>query len=59
MRAGKLKVYRDRKGEWRWSLASPYNGKCIADGAEGYKTAQACRKGFAAVARYSGTAVES
>lgn len=32
----KFKVYKDKKGEWRWSLIAR-NGKKVADSAEGYK----------------------
>lgn len=33
----KIRVYKDRKGEWRWRLTSR-NGKIIADSGEGYVT---------------------
>ena len=36
MRAGKIEVYVDSKGEWRWRLISA-NGRIVADSAEGYK----------------------
>jgi len=32
----RFKVYKDRKGEWRWTLYAA-NGRKIADSAEGYK----------------------
>jgi len=33
----RLRVYRDRRGEWRWSAVAR-NGRIVADGAEGYST---------------------
>jgi uncharacterized protein YegP (UPF0339 family) len=32
----KFVVYKDSKGEWRWTLRAR-NGRKVADGAEGYK----------------------
>lgn len=39
----KFIIYKDRKGEYRWTLESR-NGKKIADSAEGYKTKAHARK---------------
>ena len=33
----KFTLYKDKAGEWRWSLASRRNGRIVADGGEGYK----------------------
>ncbi len=33
----KMRIYRDRSGEWRWSLRAE-NGRRVADSGEGYKT---------------------
>jgi uncharacterized protein len=35
------KVYKDKKGEWRWNLKAE-NGKIIADSAEGYINKSDC-----------------
>ncbi len=35
MKFPKFRIYKDRKGDWRWSLVAA-NGKIIADSAEGY-----------------------
>lgn len=32
---GRFRVYRDRKGEWRWRLIAR-NGRIVADSGEGY-----------------------
>ena len=44
-------VFRDRKGEWRFSLKAP-NHEIIAQ-SEGYSSKQACLKGLDAVRRYA------
>lgn len=36
----KFKLYKDKKGEWRWSLYAS-NGRKVADSAEGYKNKSA------------------
>lgn len=35
-KVSKVKVYRDKLGEWRWS-AIARNGEYVADSAEGYE----------------------
>jgi uncharacterized protein YegP (UPF0339 family) len=37
----RLKVYRDRRGEWRWTLFAR-NGKKLANSGEGYKRRAYC-----------------
>lgn len=37
MKTYKFKIYKDQKGEWRWTLFAS-NGRKVADSAEGYKT---------------------
>jgi uncharacterized protein YegP (UPF0339 family) len=37
----KIKVYKDVKNEWRWSLVSS-NGRTVADSSEGYKRHASC-----------------
>lgn len=37
----RLHVYKDRKGEWRWTLYAR-NGKKLANSGEGYKRARNC-----------------
>lgn len=31
-----IRVYRDIKGEWRWTRRNGWNGEVVADSAEGY-----------------------
>lgn len=42
------KVYRDKKGEWRWNLKAE-NGKIIADSAESYINRSDCLNAIALV----------
>ncbi len=39
-----FEVYKDKAGEWRWRLVSPFGDeqKIIADSAEGYINQQDC-----------------
>lgn len=39
----KFEIYKDKKGEWRWTLKAR-NGKKIADSAEGYKQRGKCMR---------------
>ena len=39
----RLHIYKDRKGEWRWTLFAK-NGKKLACSGEGYTRASHCRK---------------
>ena len=39
----KFTIYKDKKGEYRWTLRAR-NSKKIADCAEGYKTLAHCKK---------------
>lgn len=41
-----LDFYKGRDGQWYWRWRAQ-NGKITADGAEGYKSAQGARHGFA------------
>jgi uncharacterized protein YegP (UPF0339 family) len=41
MRKGKLEIYEDAKGEWRWRLKSA-NGRIIATSGEGYTRKSDC-----------------
>lgn len=43
-----FRVYRDRRGEWRWQLRTR-NGRTIADSAEGYDRKEGCKRAIAAV----------
>lgn len=43
--APKVKFYRDRGEEWRWSLVAA-NGRIVADSSEGYATKWGCRRAF-------------
>lgn len=38
----KLRIYKDAKCEWRWSVADSANGKILADSGEGYKNRKDC-----------------
>ena len=38
----KIRIYKDKKREWRWSLADRANGKIMADSSEGYKNRKDC-----------------
>lgn len=40
--------YKDRAGEWRWTLYAS-NGKKIADSGEGYINERSCDRGIALV----------
>lgn len=33
----KFWIYKDEKGEWRWTLLAR-NGRCVGDSGEGYRT---------------------
>jgi uncharacterized protein len=37
----KFIVWRDKDGEWRWTLRAR-NGRIVADGSEGYKSKRHC-----------------
>lgn len=39
--AGKLEIYKDGKGEYRWRLKAS-NGESIASGGEGFKEKRSC-----------------
>ena len=47
-RKGKVEFYKDKKGEYRWRLLAS-NGRQIANGGEGYTSADGCKKGFESV----------
>lgn len=51
----KFIVYKDGKGEWRWSLKAA-NSKIIADCGEGYKEKRKCLGAIDKVKRGSATA---
>lgn len=53
----KFKLYKDRKGEWRWRLVSS-NEKVIADSGEGYVNKQGCLQGIALVKQSYNATVE-
>lgn len=38
-----MRIYRDRKGEWRWRIVAR-NGRIVADSGEGYSSASAVRR---------------
>jgi uncharacterized protein YegP (UPF0339 family) len=38
-----LHIYKDRKGEWRWTLYAS-NGRKLADSGEGYKREMTCAR---------------
>jgi len=44
----RFKLYKDRKGEWRWNLRHN-NGNIIADSAEGYSSKQKAKQGLESV----------
>lgn len=41
----KYKVYKDKKGEWRWRLVAA-NGNTLADSGEGYRNKADCLHGI-------------
>jgi uncharacterized protein YegP (UPF0339 family) len=51
-RRAHFEIYPDAAGEYRWRLRSS-NGRIIADGAEGYSSRAACRRGLALVRRFA------
>lgn len=42
----RLRVYKDSKKEWRFSIADPFNGKILAVSSEGYKRKKDCMAAF-------------
>ncbi len=48
MAKGKLEIYKDKKGEFRWRLFAS-NGQQIANGGEGYKSLSSCKNGIESV----------
>jgi uncharacterized protein YegP (UPF0339 family) len=44
----KLKIYKDSKDEWRWSVSAE-NGNKLADSGEGYKNRKDCEAALEAV----------
>lgn len=46
--SAEFRVYKDKAGEWRWSLVAP-NGRMIADSGEGYTSKQGCLNGIDSV----------
>lgn len=48
MAKGKFEVYKDKKGEYRWSLKA-VNGQIIATGGEGYTSLAGCKNGIESV----------
>lgn len=43
MKSYKIKIYKDKRGEWRFSIVAS-NGRIVADSGEGYRTKYFCRK---------------
>ncbi len=43
MRKGKLEIYEDASGDWRWRLKSS-NGRIIATSGEGYTRQRDCEE---------------
>lgn len=43
MRKGKMEVYEDASGEWRWRLKSS-NGRVVATSGEGYTRQRDCEE---------------
>lgn len=48
-------IYKDARGEWRWTLYAK-NARKIADGAEGYKNKADCIHGLRLVAAVASNA---
>jgi uncharacterized protein YegP (UPF0339 family) len=48
-RLGKLELYKDKHGDWRWRTIAA-NGKVTADSGEGYKRRAGAIKGAVATA---------
>ena len=40
---GKVEIYKDRKGEWRWRIIAS-NGRKLANSGEGYKRKRDCTR---------------
>ena len=51
----KFKIYRDRRGEYRWRLIAA-NGRTVADSAEGYDSRSNARRAAENVKAGAGTA---
>ncbi|KQO78114.1 hypothetical protein ASF36_13855 [Methylobacterium sp. Leaf90] len=51
-----FEIYRDVKGEWRWTLYAS-NGRKIADSGEGYHNKADCEHGINLVRASGGAAV--
>ena len=50
MNQGKIVIYKDTVGEWRFRFVAG-NGKIVAPASQGYKTKRSCRKGIDAVVK--------
>lgn len=48
MAKGKIEIYKDKKGEFRWKLFAS-NGQQIANGGEGYSSLAGCKNGIESV----------
>ena len=47
-RKGKVEIYRDAVGEWRWRIKAA-NGRTLADSGEGYEKRTDCEQGLEVV----------
>lgn len=43
-----FRVYKDKKGKWRWQAVNSSNGKIVADGGQGYASKSGAKKGLKA-----------
>lgn len=43
-RKGKIEMYKDAQGQWRWRIVSA-NGRILADSGEAYKRRHDCLRG--------------
>jgi uncharacterized protein YegP (UPF0339 family) len=51
MRKSRVKLYRDKKNEWRWEITDFRNKKIIGASTEGYKTRSAMLSNLLRVVR--------
>lgn len=55
-RSLRFRTYKDKRGEWRWTLYG-INGRKMADSGEGYKRKAGCIKAVEIIMTFAGTAV--
>jgi len=47
-----IDYYKDRKGDWRWTIKAATNGKKMATSGEGYRKRSECHRALQTIATY-------